>query len=355
MTSRPARTRTRAPVDSRVRVAVSWTQRNGVLLALILLVVFFTLANPRFLTASNLSVILLQVSIIGIVAVPGAMLVLCGYVDLAVGSLAVLAAVVFGESVAAGVPVPIALVMALATGALWNVIAGGAVARLGFSPIIVSLAGLAGARGVAELISGGTTKYGFGREFGQLGNGQIAGLWMPAWLFFVAFLVGGVVWYLMVYGRHMTAIGADRDAARSLGVAVRRIPHALYVFSGLAAALGGLILTSQLDGSSLAIGNGLELEVLTAILLGGVSFLGGRGSLTGVFFGVLFIGVLENGLVLINISPFLKDVAVGLALASAAALDVAQRRLERIPVDDDTDDAPPLPGPAGSSVNGAAA
>lgn len=346
MTTKAATASARAPVDSRVRVAVSWTQRHGVLLALVLLVIFFTLANPRFLTPSNLSIILLQVSIIGIVAVPGAMLVLCGYVDLAVGSLAVLAAVVFGELVAAGTPVALAFLAALGSGALWNLVAGGSVALLGFSPIIVSLAGLAGARGLAELISGGTTKFGFGREFAALGNAQVAGLWLPVWLFAAAFIAGLVVWYLMVYGRHMTAIGADRDAARSLGVSVRRIPHVLYVVSGLAAALGGLILTSQLDGSSLAIGNGLELEVLTAILLGGVSFLGGRGSLTGVLFGVLFIGVLENGLVLINISPFLKDVAVGIALASAAALDVAQRRLERIPLDDVDDE----PAPTGAGA-----
>ena len=351
MTTGVIRRRTRTQVDSRVRVAVSWTQRNGVLLALIVLVVFFSLANPRFLSPGNLSIILLQVAILGIVAVPGAMLVLCGYVDLAVGSLAVLAAVVFGELMGAGVGVPLAFLVALSTGGLWNLVAGGVVAYFGYSPIIVSLAGLAGARGLAELISGGTTNYGFGREFAQLGNGTIAGVWIPVWISAVVFLAGFIVWYRMVYGRHMTAIGAERAAARSLGVSVQRIPHVLYICSGLAAALGGLILTSQLDGSSLAIGNGLELEVLTAILLGGVSFLGGRGSLTGVLFGVLFIGVLENGLVLINISPFLKDVSVGIALAIAATLDVLQRRLEVIPLDDDRADTatPVAPAAAGAS------
>lgn len=321
---------------------MSWTQRNGVLVALLLLVAFFALANGRFLAVPNLKVILLQVAIVGIIAVPGAMLVLSGYVDLAVGSLAVLAAVVFGELVTAGTPPLLAAIIALGVGAGWNTVAGGAIAYLGYSPIIVSLAGLAGARGLAEFISGGQTKYGFGREFGQLGNGNLLGVSVPVWLFVAAFAVGMIVWYRMVYGRHMTAIGADAAAARSLGVAVRRIPHALYIASGLAAALGGLILTSQLDGSSLAIGQGMELEVLTAILLGGVSFMGGRGSLIGVLFGVLFIGVLENGLVLINISPFLKDIAIGTALAVAATLDVLQRRLERIPLPDpDADRAQP--------------
>jgi ribose transport system permease protein len=350
VTTGALRRQTRTQVDSRVRVAVSWTQRNGVLLALLVLIVFFSLANPRFLTPSNISIILLQVAILGIVAVPGAMLVLCGYVDLAVGSLAVLAAVVFGELMAGGLGLPLAFLIALGTGGVWNLVAGGLVSHFGYSPIIVSLAGLAGARGLAELISGGTTNYGFGPVFAQLGNGTILGIWIPVWICAIVFLAGSIAWYLMVYGRHMTAIGADRAAARSLGVSVQRIPHVLYICSGLAAALGGLILTSQLDGASLAIGNGLELEVLTAILLGGVSFLGGRGSLTGVLFGVLFIGVLENGLVLINISPFLKDVSVGIALAIAATLDVLQRRLERIPLDDDrTDTTTPAASAAASA------
>ena len=112
----------------------------------------------------------------------------------------------------------------------------------------------------------------------------------------------------------MMAIGADKAAARSLGVAVRRIPLVLYVVSGLAAAAGGLIFTSELDGASLSIGIGLELQVLTAILLGGVAFTGGRGSLWGVLFGVLFVGVLNNGLVLINVGPYYANLAVGAVL-----------------------------------------
>ena len=130
----------------------------------------------------------------------------------------------------------------------------------------------------------------------------------------------------------MTAVGSDSASAASLGVRVRRIPFVLYVVSGLAAGVGGLIVTSQLDGSSLSIGRGVELEVLTAILLGGVSFTGGRGTLYGVAFGLLFIGVLSNGLILVNVSPFWKEVAIGAALFVAAGIDVVYQRLERIPV-----------------------
>lgn len=316
-----------------------WSQRNGLFFALIILLVIFSALSPRFFTASNLSTILLAVAIVGIIAVPGAMLILAGYVDLSVGSIAVLASIVFGQLYSAGVPASVAFIAALATGLAWGVLNGVLIAYLNFSPIIVTLGGLAGARGLAELINQGITQYSFGPGFAVLGNGVWLGVPVPVWIFLVAFVAGGYVWYQMPYGRHMTAIGADKAAARSLGIPIKRIPLALYAVSGCAAALGGLIFTSQLDGASLSIGQNLELEVLTSILLGGVSFQGGRGSLFGVLVGVLFIGALDNGLVIVNISPFFAGVATGTALVFAAALDVVYQRLDRLQVAAEVDEA----------------
>ena len=152
-------------------------------------------------------------------------------------------------------------------------------------------------------------------------------------IFLGAFLIGAYIWYEMPRGRHMTAIGADRTSARALGVSPsRRSPASAYVASGAAAALGGLILTSELDGASLSIGVGLELQVLTAILLGGVAFAGGRGSLWGVLFGVFFVGVLNNGLILMNIGPYVANLAVGIVLVPGRGADAFYQRLERVPV-----------------------
>jgi ribose/xylose/arabinose/galactoside ABC-type transport system permease subunit len=294
-------------------------QSGGLLIALIVMGIVFTSTSPNFFTHSNLTVILLQVSIVGMVAIPGAMLVLSGFVDLSVGSVAVLAVAVFGQmeqinhlSLAAGI------VIALAVGAGWGLMNGILICYLDFSPIIVTLGGYAGARGVAETITHDVTRFGFGDKFAYLGNGTIIGLPVPAIIFLGLFVIGAYIWYEMPVGRHMTAIGADRIAARALGVSTRRIPAIVYVFSGLAAAAGGLIFTSELDGASLSIGIGLELQVLTAILLGGVAFAGGRGSLWGVLFGVLFVGVLNNGLILLNIGPYVANLAVGAVLLAAA-------------------------------------
>lgn len=309
-----------------------WAQRNGLFFALILLSTVFALSSDRFLTRSNLTVILLQVAVIGIIAIPGAMLVLTGHVDLAVGSIMVMTSIIFGEFMANDFPLGVAIVGSLTVATLWGVITGFSVAYIGMSPIIVTLGGLAGARGVAQLISEGQTEYGFGDTFSNLGNGRILDTPFPVWLFVAAIAVGGVVWHGSRLGRHMTAVGSDSTSAESLGVRVRRIPFVLYVVSALAAGVGGLIVTSQLDGSSLSIGRGIELEVLTAILLGGVSFTGGRGSLYGVIFGLLFIGVLSNGLILVNVSPFWKEIVIGAALFVAAGIDVVYQRLERIPI-----------------------
>jgi ribose/xylose/arabinose/galactoside ABC-type transport system permease subunit len=226
----------------------------------------------------------------------------------------------------------ISLLVALGVGAAWGALNGFLVSYLRFSPVVVTLGGFAAARGVAEAITENETRSGFGDTFGFLGNGTVLGLPAPAALFLLLFVVGAYLWYATPLGRHLTAIGADETAARSVGVSVKRIPFFTYVASGVAAAVAGLILTSQLDGASPSIGEGLELEVLTSILLGGVAFSGGRGSLLGVLFGVLFIGVLDNGLVLLNVGPYYVNIAVGGVLLLVAGIDVLYQRLEKIPL-----------------------
>lgn len=318
---------------------LNWTQRNGLFFALLLLIALFAIMSSRFLTVPNFTVILLQNAVIGLVVVPGAMLILCGFVDLSVGSIAVLGAVAFGQAMEAGLGLPVSLLIGLGVGIAWGALNGYLIAILGLSPIIITLGGLAGARGMAELLTQGFSTYGYGPVFAQLGNGKLLGIPVPIVLFTVVFLIGLHLWYRAPLGRHMIAIGGARETAAELGIRVKMIPFWLYVASGFASALGGLIIASQLDGAAVTIGTGMELEVLTAILLGGVSFTGGRGSLFGVLFGLLFVGVLSNGLIQVNVSPYFEQVAIGLALGGAAGLDMLYQRLERlrIPVESDAE------------------
>lgn len=313
-------------------------QESGLAVALLVLATFFTLSSPHFLTGSNISVTLQQVAVLAIVAVPGAMLVLAGFVDLSVGSVAGLAAVVFGECYG-HMPLALAMTASIGTGTAWGAANGLMVGYFGFSPIIVTLGGYTGAAGLASLVQHGNTIFGFTAAFQYLGNGTPLGVHTPVMIMIAAFLVGGFAWYGTPVGRHLKAIGTDTGAAYANGVAVRRLPMSLYVLSGTAAGLGGLILTAQVDSASVDIGAGLELQVLTAILLGGVSFTGGRGSLIGVGLGVLFIGTLSDGLIIVNAGPYYTNIAVGAALVIAAGLDAVNRRIERLP-GKSADDAP---------------
>jgi ribose transport system permease protein len=308
-------------------------QGGGLWVALVLLSLYFSGSTGSFFTQSNLLVVLEQVSVLGMVAVPGAMLLVSGNLDLSVGSVAGLSAAMFGEfDKIFGWPLWLAFIGAIAVGAAWGAMNGVLISYLGFSPVIVTLGGYAGAAGLAQTITSDATRSGFGSAFGKLGNGTLLGIPAPGIIFLVIFLAGAYVWYQTATGRHLIAIGANKDAAHALGVSARRLPFVIYVLSGTAAALGGLIITAQLDGASVQIGIGLELQVLTAILLGGVAFTGGRGSLWGTLAGILFIGVLDDGLVLINVGPYVADLAVGGALVIAAALDVLYQRLERVPM-----------------------
>ena len=180
------------------------------------------------------------------------------------------------------------------------------ISYLDFSPIIVTLGGFAARAALPRAITHDTTQFGFGSS--SAARQRRSRSESPCPLSSSSPVPRRSVRLV----RDASRPAHDRSrrrraAARSLGVGVRRIPLVLYVFSGLAAAAGGLIITSELDGASLSIGVGLELEVLTAILLGGVAFSGGRGSLWGVLFGVLFVGVLDNGLILLNVGPVLRE------------------------------------------------
>jgi len=203
---------------------LTWGQRNGLFFALLLLVALFSLASSRFLTVPNVTVILLQNAVIGLIVVPGAMLILCGLVDLSVGSVAVLAAVVFGQAMESGLGLPVSVLFALGVGVLWGAFNGYLIAVNGFSPIIITLGGLAGARGLAEFITQGYTTYGYGPEFAFLGNGKLLGVPVPIVLFLIVLAIGLHVWYRAPLGRHMIAIGGAKDTAAELGILVKLVP-----------------------------------------------------------------------------------------------------------------------------------
>ena len=211
--------------------------------------------------------------------------------------------------------------MGLVCGAAIGAINGALCGLLRLNSIIVTLGMLSALRGAILLIEP-TDVYGLGPTFNVIGNGNLFGV--PILIFFVvvAFAISAAFISFTVWGRHIYAIGINPQAAFLAALPVRGLPFALYIITGIAASAAGVLLVSRLDGSSPgSLGLQMELQALTIILLGGVAFAGGRGRILGVLTAWLFLGVMTNGLTLLNVAPYIQLVAAGLALVLAAALD----------------------------------
>lgn len=309
----------------------AWALRNGIVGALALEIIFFWSRSDRFLTTSNIRLVLLQVAVVGIVAVPSGLLLLAGYIDFSVGSTLGLCAVVLGEQMAGGTHAVAAAFIALAVGATVGATQGLLSTKLGFPPIIVTLGFFTAVRGLTFVVSDGKLTSGFSSQFAQLGQGNLPGTEIPIPVTIAAglFVLGGLFHIKSRWGRYIVAIGVNDDAARRAGISPHRLPFILYVVTGLGAALGAIVLVSRLNSAPPTLGEGTEIDVLSAILLGGVAFGGGKGNLLGVAAGVVFIGVLNNGLLLMGAEPFWVRVSAGAALVAAAALDGFSKYAER--------------------------
>ncbi|GAB6859180.1 ABC transporter permease [Microbacterium xylanilyticum] len=301
----------------------SLVAKNGIFLALLLLIAFFTFMNPRFLTPGNAVNVVLQISELGIVALPLALLLIAGVVDLSIGSIASISAVVAGLVMASTQSVLLGLVAGVASGVAAGTINGFLVAVLGLNPIVVTLGFLSVWGGGAMLLTGGRTitMSELPPGFGQLGALTIGPVPLRLVLFVVAI---AITWYMLSrnrVGRAIYAIGGSERAAYLMGLRVVRVRFSLYVVTGACAAIAGIMLAAKVQSVSPATGLNMEMSALTVVLLGGVAFAGGSGRVSGVVAGLLFFGVLRNGLVFLQASPFLQTVIVGLTLVIAVALD----------------------------------
>jgi ribose/xylose/arabinose/galactoside ABC-type transport system permease subunit len=295
---------------------------NVLLLALVALVAYFASQTHGFLTFDNVQTILVNQAPLAVVVVALTLLVISGHIDLSIGSSAALSAMICALCVLEwGLPDGVALLLGVAVGMGVGAVNGLLCAYLGFNPIVVTLGMLAVVRGITQLIEENQV-FGLGGVFTQIGAGDWVGI--PAILWFVigAFAAGGIWLTMTPGGRHVFAIGANPVAAYLSALPVRRLPFLLYVATGGAAGLAGILIAARLDGvtpgqHALT----LELQALTVVLLGGVAFTGGRGRLFGVFVAWLFLATLENGLVIMNVTAYAQQVASGAALILAASLD----------------------------------
>lgn len=308
----------KTPTSERVRL---FLVRNGVLFALVALIVVFGVLNPRFLSVQNLQTILLQISELGLIALPVAFIVMQGTVDMSVGSVATLAAVAGGYTMVSTDNPLVGVVVGLLVGVAAGAVNGFLVAWVRLNPFVVTLGFLSAWGGLALFLTNGKTVSGLPKSFTSLGSFSILGIRLQIILLVLAI---ALAWFILEHtarGREILAVGGSLRASHLMGLPVESIRVTTYVVSGAVSAFVGLLLAAKLGAVSPVVGQGLEVDALTVVLLGGVAFEGGSGRISGIVYGLIFVGVLKNGLVILGVSAYLQTVLVGLTLVAAVLLD----------------------------------
>jgi ribose/xylose/arabinose/galactoside ABC-type transport system permease subunit len=296
-------------------LARGW-RRVGVLAALILLVIAASFLSDRFLTVPNLLNVLRQVAIVGILAIGMTFVILTRGIDLSVGSILGVSVVLYAgllETYSMAVAVPLGLAAAMAAG----LVNGLGVAAAGIPPFIMTLGMLSFARGLAFIYTGGTPIPILNESFYDLGNDYLLGIPIPSLILLAVLAVSAVILSLTAFGRSIYAIGSNEEAARLSGVPVMLYKTIVYVISGLVSGLAGLVYASQLSIGTPIAGQGYELDAIAAVVVGGTSLFGGRGSVAGTFLGTLIIGVLANILNLTGVDPFVQQLFKGALIVVA--------------------------------------
>lgn len=293
-----------------------------------LLIVGFSLASPHFLSFGNITNMLLTVSVIGVMAAVSTLVIVGRELDLSVGALAALAGVVVAILVETkGWPWHAGLAAGIAVGALAGVFNGFMVAWLRVNSIITTIGTLALFRGIAFIVTDGQTAMVQNESILAFGFGRILGIPYSVWILVLVFLAAQFVAQRTAIGRAIFAIGASPRAALLSGLSLNRMRFGMFVASGISAALAGVLLIGQSGAAVPSGATGYELQVITAVLLGGTSLAGGEGSVWRTALGVLVIGVLNNGMVLLNVPSFYQIAANGVLLLVAVAID--QLRIQR--------------------------
>ncbi len=307
----------------------SITQQDwyGAIVAVLLLSLLLSIASPYFLTTGNLSNILVQASVIALLAGGQTFVILTGGVDLAVGALTALCGAVAGHMmIKLGMPVAPALLAAVAIGAAVGLFNGYLVAFVGIPSFIVTLGGLTLWRGMAFEATGGFDNAGMPDPLPFIGYGELLGVPMPIVISGLYFVVMAFVLSSTKLGRYVYAMGSNEMGARQVGIHIKGYKLAVYVVSGLSCALGAIVLMARMDSSSGKMAQMFELDAIAAVILGGTSLFGGRGSIWGSLLGAILITMVRNGMNLLEISQFKQMMAIGAVVIVAVWIDVVRRQ-----------------------------
>ncbi|MBW7889450.1 MAG: ribose ABC transporter permease [Chitinophagaceae bacterium] len=296
--------------------------KYGILIAFLVICILLSIATPFFFTSQNILIVLRQVSINGILAIGVTFVIITGGIDLSLGSVLALTGVVAAgfahpDTYPLIVPIGLALMTGLIIGA-----ANGFIITLGkVAPFIVTLGMMTIARGLALVWSGGRPVTNLSPAFNYIGGGDFLFIPVPILLFLLVIILSGVTLKYTRIGRYIYAVGGNEEAARASGIRVNRVKLFAYILCGLLAGLAGVVLAARINTGQPNAGIAYELDAIAAVVIGGTSLMGGRGSIMGTVIGVLIIGVINNGLDLLNVSSYYQQIVKGVIIIGAVLLD----------------------------------
>ena len=308
------------------RLHVQSARQLGTFAGLVALCLGLWAATPHFLTVSNLLNVLEQTSINAIVAVGMTFVIISGGIDLSVGSVLAVSGIALALGLEAGLPVPFAIALAMAVGWGCGLVNGLLVTMGRLPPFIATLGTMSVARGAALMLAEGRPISGFSEALRTLATGRILMIPAPVIITAVVYLLAHFVLARTIFGRATYAIGGNEEAARLSGVQVRFHKTLIYGVAGLTSAAAAVILTARLNSAQPTAGMMYELDAIAATVIGGTSLLGGEGTLMGALIGALVMGVLRNGLNLLNVSSFFQQVVIGVVIIAAVLVDLSLKR-----------------------------
>jgi ribose transport system permease protein len=302
------------------------------IIALVIMCIVLSFLSDRFLTGENAWNVMRQISVNVVISVGMTLVILTGGIDLSVGSILAFSGAVTAGMLKFGAEMPdmnlfvgFSLVGALVGGTLAGTFLGWfngfTITRFKVPPFVATLAMLTIARGLTMLWTGGFPITGLGNQLAFIGTGWFLGIPMPVWISAVVVLMAVMLTKKTKLGRHIYAIGGNETAARLAGLKIKKVKMIVYSIAGALSAVGGIIVTSRLDSAQPNAGFGFELDSIAAVVIGGTSLSGGKGTIMGTVQGALIIGILNNGLVLLNVSPFWQQVIKGFVILLAVVIE----------------------------------
>lgn len=317
----------KAPTNAFARF---FQENMGILIALIALCGLLSvmpLTRQYFLTVKNMFNVLRQISTNMLIACGMTMVIILGGIDLSVGSVVALSGVLAAGCVSRySLPLGVALLVGLLIGVAVGAFNGYVISRTTIPPFIVTLATMNIARGLAGVYTGGSPVRVVTDEWQFLGAGYLAGIPVPVIIMFVVFIISLLILNKTKFGRHVYAVGGNQTAARFSGINVRKVTFLVYLYTGVMASLSGIILASRMYSGQPTAGEGAEMDAIAAVVVGGTSMSGGSGKLGGTLIGALIIGILNNGLNLMNVNSFWQTVVKGIVILLAVMLDYLRHR-----------------------------